>query len=123
MPHSLMILEAAGCSQVYTFAEAPAAEQTTAAPSTARAIRQRRWCCAASSPETDEERKARLAARPELTEAEKISTLEAQLAKRKAALTAGSSTPPAAQPLKAWKEQTRVVVTGKAAAAKGKGKK
>ena len=46
-----------------------------------------------AKPESDEERKARLAARPKLTEAEKITKLEAQLAKRKAALTTGSSAP------------------------------
>jgi hypothetical protein len=46
-----------------------------------------------AKPEADEERKARLANRPKLTEVEKIANLEAQLAKRKAALTTGSSTP------------------------------
>ncbi len=62
-----------------------------------------------AKPETDEERKARLAARPKLTEAEKVAKLEAQLAKRKTALSAGSTPatkedhptqPPAATPAK-----------------------
>jgi hypothetical protein len=61
------------------------------------------------------ERKARLADRPKLSEAEKIAKLEAQLAKRKALLATGSSTP-AAQPLDDGKERTRIVNAAKAAA-------
>jgi hypothetical protein len=65
-----------------------------------------------AKPESDEERKARLAARPKLTEVEKIAKLEVQLAKRKAAL----ATTPAAAP-------TTPAPTAKPiAAAKGKSK-